>query len=87
VCTEEPEAGRDGGVEEVVAGFGMRSGEMGWWSMVSWREMAGLGMGGKGLGVGDEGLGAGRGVGDEGLISSGISLHTLLYNSIDSLFP
>lgn len=80
----------------MVAGFVMKSGEKGWWwwPLASWVEVAGLGRGDEelgvgddGLGVGDEELGAGRGVGDEGLISSGISLHTLLYNSIDSLFP
>jgi hypothetical protein len=77
VCTEELEAGRDGRFEEVVAGFVMKSGEMGWWwwPLASWVEVAGLGrgdeelgVGDEGLGVGDEELGAGRGVGDEGLI-------------------
>jgi hypothetical protein len=61
----------------VVAGFVMKSGEMGWWwwPLASWVEVAGLGRGDEELGVGDEGLsvgdeelGAGRGVGDEGLI-------------------
>jgi hypothetical protein len=79
VCTEEPEAGRDGRFGKVVAGFVMKSGEMGWWwwwwPLASWVEVAGLGrgdeelgVGDEGLGVGDEELGAGRGVGDEGLI-------------------
>jgi hypothetical protein len=70
VRTEEPEAGGDGRFEEVVAGFGMKSGEMGWWwwPLASWVEVARLGRGDEGLGVGDKGLGAGRGVGDEGLI-------------------
>lgn len=61
----------------MVAGFVMKSGEMGWWwwPLASWVEVAGLGRGDEELGVGDEGLsvgdeelGAGRGVGDEGLI-------------------
>jgi hypothetical protein len=70
VCTEEPEARRDGRFEEVVAGFVMKSGEIGWWwwPLASWVEVAGLGRGDEELGVGDEELGAGRGVGDEGLI-------------------
>jgi hypothetical protein len=77
VCTEEPEAGRDGRFGKVVAGFVMKSGEKGWWwwPLASWVEVAGLGRGDEelgvgddGLGVGDEELGAGRGVGDEGLI-------------------
>jgi hypothetical protein len=70
VCTEEPEARRDGRFEEVVVGFVMKSGEIGWWwwPLASWVEVAGLGRGDEELGVGDEELGAGRGVGDEGLI-------------------
>ena len=54
----------------MVAGFVMKSGEMGWWwwTLASWVEVAGLGRGDEELGVGDEELGAGRGVGDEGLI-------------------